>query len=661
MALGVGSVFAGYVIEEVVGSGGMGVVYRARHPSLPRSDAVKVLSEEFSRDDEIRRRFLLEAELAVTLEHPNIVTVHDRGEYDDRLWIAMQFIDGSDAEKEIKAGRMTPRRAVRIINEVAAALDHAHRRQILHRDVKPANFLLTAGDERIYLADFGIARVLDDAAARLTQTGNVMASVAYISPESLKGSDAVDQRSDIYSLGAALYHLLTGKPPFFRSNAGGLAGVAAAHLFEAPPKVTDLAPALPAVIDAVVAKAMAKSPDDRYQSARDLAAAAAQALTGTAGAATSNTQPWQTRPVEPARPAVIPDPPTAAEITYPSGHFSGPSPAPPIAAYTLPPPPKRLPPRRRRAVMIGALALVVVTALAVAAVLWLRSPNQPAYQAQTFAHIHGSNELTAAPLRVAALGPGDADAVLSLGVQPVAMTAPTGQLPSWEQPAVTGSPNVLSAIDTAAVAAAKPDLIIATGDLSDTVYGKLAAIAKTITRPTEHASQGWSWQNQLSWIGRILGRQPKAEELLNSVRSLQSDLSNQNPTFSGKSIEAVTVSDTGVDAVLTPSFAADYLESLGFRYNRDLARNPVDTGATRPIADPNQLYGIETDVLVVMRADSAAGQGGFAGLPKPLTTYAGKMVIVDDPNDVAALTEDPGGYLATKYLDDHIVPELSAP
>ena len=149
-------------------------------------------------------------------------------------------------------------------------------------------------------------------------------------------------------------------------------------------------------------------------------------------------------------------------------------------------------------------------------------------------------------------------------------------------------------------------------------------------------------------------------ELISSLHSLQGDLSNQNPVFDGKSIEAVTVSDTGVAEVLTPSFAADYLESLGFRYNPDLARNPVDTGSTRPITDLARIYQIETDVLVVIRTDSEAGRGGFAGLPKPFATYAGRMVIVDEPNAVAAF-DDPGGYLAIKYLDDNLVSNLAAP
>ena len=125
--------------------------------------------------------------------------------------------------------------------------------------------------------------------------------------------------------------------------------------------------------------------------------------------------------------------------------------------------------------------------------------------------MHGSTEVTAAPRAVAALGPGDADAVLSLGVQPVAMTAPNGRLPSWEQSAVNGNPAVLSAIDTSAVAAANPDLILATGDIDDATFRKLAEIAPTVTRPVDKATQGWDWQSQLNWAGRILGQQPKAE------------------------------------------------------------------------------------------------------------------------------------------------------
>jgi serine/threonine-protein kinase len=310
-------VVAGYTIETVLGAGGMGTVYKARNPALPRSDALKVLSEGLSRDDHFRARFLREADLAATLDHPNIVTVYTRGETaEGQLWIAMQYVDGSDAEKETRAGRMTPQRAVYIVDEVAKALDYAHRRQLLHRDVKPANFLLGSDDERVFLADFGIARALDDA-THLTQTGMVVATIAYASPESLSGY-AVDGRSDIYSLGCSLYNLLTQRSPF--GGSGGMAATMAAHLNQPPPRATDLVPALPPAIDRVIARAMAKNPAHRYQTAREFTAAAAQALNETTMAVrTAPITPIPRRP-DPAMPAA----PTAPGPYYPNPQSTGP-------------------------------------------------------------------------------------------------------------------------------------------------------------------------------------------------------------------------------------------------------------------------------------------------------------------------------------------------
>src|ERR1700754_208336 len=200
----------GYTIESVLGSGGMGIVYKAANPTLPRSDALKILSAEFSRDDQFRKRFQREADVAATLDHPNIVAVYSRGEFNGQLWIAMQYVPGTDADRELKAGTVTAGRAAHIVAEVAKALDFAHRRGVMHRDVKPANFLISppahmGDDEQVFLADFGIARALDDA-AHLTTDGTVMASVAYASPEALAGSN-IDHRADIYSLGCSLYKM----------------------------------------------------------------------------------------------------------------------------------------------------------------------------------------------------------------------------------------------------------------------------------------------------------------------------------------------------------------------------------------------------------------------------------------------------------------------
>jgi len=668
MVLRIGTEVAGYRIEGVLGSGGMGTVYRAAHPSLPRSDALKVLSSELSQDAQFRSRFMREADLAATLDHPNIVTVHNRGETEDgQLWIAMQYVQGSDADREVQAGRMTPERAVHIISEVAKALDYAHRHHILHRDVKPANFLLAPNDERVFLADFGIARARDDAAG-LTATGMVMASVAYAAPETLGGDD-VDGRADIYSLGCSLFRLLTQKTPF--GGSGGMAAMAAAHLAQPVPRVTDLVPALPPAIDAVIAKAMAKEPADRYHTAAEFARAAAAALDETTAEVKAVPTPraWPGTPA-PARstpmgyaPPPPPPPPAYEALTYASGSFSGPNGPTTLAPRYPGMPPAPLggrPATHRRRWIAAAVAVLVVAAAAVTAVFLLGGSHEAPYQPQTFTHMHGTTRINARPTAVAALGPGDGDAVLALGVQPVEFGgAAGGELPSWERSAVKGAPKVLGGfLDTAAVAAAKPNVIIATGDIDDATYNKLAAIAPTVTRPPENATQGWTWQAQLKWVARILGRGSKVDGLINSVRSQQDDLRNQNPAFAGKSIEVVNVADTGVTQTLTPSFTADYLTALGFTYNDKLKRTDVDTGTTRPVPNQDDLYNIETDVLIVARTDSGAGQGGFSGLPSQLTTYKGQMVIVDDPNIIAALA-DPGGYLASQYLAANLVPAIS--
>ncbi|MGH3971490.1 MAG: serine/threonine-protein kinase, partial [Mycobacterium sp.] len=246
--LSAGSVVAGYRIELLLGSGGMGAVYLAANPSLPRYDALKLLSAQLSGNPEFRARFIREADVAARLDHPNIVSIYDRGQTNDgQLWIAMQFVDGTDTDKALRAGTMTPPRAVHIVGQVAKALDHAHQHGVVHRDVKPANLLLTgpAGpDERVLLGDFGIARALGDAG--LTVTGSGMATLSYAAPEVLAGG-RVDTRADLYSLGCTLFRLLTGKAPF--AWAEGMAALIAAHLQASPPRVTDQVSGLSARMD----------------------------------------------------------------------------------------------------------------------------------------------------------------------------------------------------------------------------------------------------------------------------------------------------------------------------------------------------------------------------------------------------------------------------
>ncbi|MEV6774259.1 protein kinase [Nocardia sp. NPDC051030] len=260
MRLKPGERFAGYTVERQLGAGGMGVVYLARHPRLERLVALKVLNDVFADDEKARARFERETALITALDHPNIVPIYDRNSPEDEvLWISMKFIEGGDAAHLLTAsgGRLGGMRAVHMIADAARGLDHAHRHGILHRDIKPANLLVEQeGSERALVTDFGIARSLED-----TETGSrVSATVAYAAPERF-GSDPVDHRADVYSLGCTLYKLLTGDPPFPRRDE---AAVMAAHLHATPPRPTDQRPDLPAALDGVLATVLAKNPADRY-------------------------------------------------------------------------------------------------------------------------------------------------------------------------------------------------------------------------------------------------------------------------------------------------------------------------------------------------------------------------------------------------------------
>ncbi|MEV6275894.1 protein kinase [Nocardia sp. NPDC051832] len=282
-----GDVFAGYTIERLLGRGGMGSVYLARHPRLPRQTALKLLSRELYEDEEIRARFEREADLVAQLDHPNIVTVFDRGVEDEQLWISMQYIDGIDASS-VDPKKLPPQRAAQIVAETAAALDYAHRMNVLHRDVKPANILLAkgAGRERVLLTDFGIARPREDT-KQLTQTGTFTATLAYAAPEQLTGAK-LDDRTDQYSLACSLYWLLSGSVPFESPHA---AAVIQGHLQQPPPPVSALRPDLPQALDQVLGRALAKRPGDRYDSCVEFAAAVQRALSGTSTAHRPSTGP----------------------------------------------------------------------------------------------------------------------------------------------------------------------------------------------------------------------------------------------------------------------------------------------------------------------------------------------------------------------------------
>ncbi|WP_405181766.1 protein kinase [Nocardia sp. NBC_01377] len=279
MQLQIGANFAGYVIERCLGTGGMGSVYLARHPRLERSVALKLMTDGYNADPKVRAAFDREVSVAARLDHPNIVAVYDRsGPEDDALWLTMRYIAGGDAGELLEASPrgLAPEHAVRIVGDAAEALDFAHDQGVVHRDVKPANLMVEYGprDEiRALLTDFGIARTRDDTVTM----SSISASFAYAAPE--RFSNLADHRSDIYSLGCTLYHLLTGTYPFPRDDQ---AAVIAAHLTARPPSPRELRPELPVEFDAVIATALAKKPHRRYPSCGALAEAARDALSSVA-------------------------------------------------------------------------------------------------------------------------------------------------------------------------------------------------------------------------------------------------------------------------------------------------------------------------------------------------------------------------------------------
>jgi len=327
-----GTEVAGYRIVERVGSGGMGVVYLAEETGLgDRPVALKLLPPASAGDPDYRARFLREMRVAAAIDHPNIVPIYRAGEDRGQLYLAMRYVHASDLRRALASeGRLEPGRALAILDQVARALDTAHARGLVHRDVKPGNILLAPpvldGDpEHVYLVDFGLAR--DDSDDRSIGGGGwFLGTPRYAAPEQAAGRP-VDGRTDGYALGCVLHECLTGRPPF---PDGPGEAVLLAHLEATPPRVTAQRPDLPPAIDQVVARAMAKAPEDRFPSCRALITAARQALTQTSspvpapppgGSPTSN-------PQAPATPAPATPAPGASAPGAP--HPPGPAPSPPV-------------------------------------------------------------------------------------------------------------------------------------------------------------------------------------------------------------------------------------------------------------------------------------------------------------------------------------------
>ena len=270
----IGTTLAGYRVERLLGHGAMGAVYLARDEHLDRPVALKLLPRELASDQRFRDRFLRESRLAATLEHGSIVTVYSAGEADGLLYLAMRFVDGGDLSDLIEGeGRLEPDRALDVVDQVGGALDAAHGRGLIHRDVKPGNILLSG--ERVYLSDFGLAKHASTVNS-LSRDSPFSGTIDYMAPEQIQGG-AVDGRCDVYALGCVLFEALAGRPPFERETD---VAVVFAHLKEPPPLLSALRPDIPEALDAVIGQALAKKPDDRYQTCAELVAAARGAIGG---------------------------------------------------------------------------------------------------------------------------------------------------------------------------------------------------------------------------------------------------------------------------------------------------------------------------------------------------------------------------------------------
>jgi YVTN family beta-propeller protein len=383
----IGSVLAGYRIEGLAGEGGMGRVYRATQIGLNRQVAVKLIAPELATEPDFRTRFTRESRLTASIEHPNVIPVYEAGEADGRLFIAMRWVEGTDLRSVILTdGRLEPERAVAIAEQVAAALDAAHMGGLVHRDVKPANVMLTAthGQEHVYLTDFGLTKRAGSETG-LTRTGAFVGTPDYMPPEQIKGERA-DARTDVYALGCLLFHALTGRAPYDRDTE---VAKMYAQLHDPAPTVSEAAPGTPPGLDAVIARALAKDPDERYPSAGDLGRAARAALVGTdpsqpeRSLATGLAAPGATELARPGATELSPavraeaaeaeaDAAARATAGPPAPDETAATPVPPVPApVATPPPGAPAPPAPRRSgvfpILLAAALIIGVTVTLAAA------------------------------------------------------------------------------------------------------------------------------------------------------------------------------------------------------------------------------------------------------------------------------------------------------
>jgi serine/threonine-protein kinase len=391
-----GGTVGSYRLEALLGRGGMGVVYVAQHLRLrTRQAALKVLAPELTADEEFRQRFIAESETAASLEHPNIIPVYDAGESEGVLYIAMRLVRGTDLARVLhREGRMPPERALRVLWPVAAALDYAHGRGLVHRDVKPGNILIERSEEpdereHVFLSDFGLGKAVD-AASRLTRAGHFVGTLNYASPEQFRG-EPPHPATDIYALGCVLVECLTGQVPYPRDSEPA---IMYAHLSEPPPRLGERVPGVPPQFEEVVARALSKSPNDRFDSCRDMMQAAHAALSGARTVTGPPAAPATPVPGIPSMPGRSPvgagGPPGAAGRTH-EPPFA-PAAPPPVTTPTQPP-------GRRRGMAPWILAGSLAALVAIVAVVLVAQTgtNTPGTASPTGVPTGGPTESTPTP------------------------------------------------------------------------------------------------------------------------------------------------------------------------------------------------------------------------------------------------------------------------
>ncbi|WAJ47987.1 protein kinase (plasmid) [Mycobacterium sp. Aquia_216] len=536
--------FAGYTVLHRLGGGDRGEVYLARHPRLPRLEALKVLRADLSGDVGFEQRFNREADRASGLWHPHIVAVHDRGKFDGQLWIAMDYVNGPDLGALLadRAGAgLSVAELLAAVSGAAEALDHAHHRGLLHRDVKPTNIMISRPDDgsapRVLLSDFGIARPAADD-TDLTQTTDLQSatttqmgvSVDYSAPEQLRGAP-IDGRADQYALAATAYHLLTGSRPFPHPHP---VAVINAHLTAPPPRPGALRPQW-AATDAVFARALAKDPAQRFPRCADFAAALAGALSPPTNAS-------------PADPTMAASPPPPYLVTP---HPGAPGPAEPSRAapwhhhFTPPPPGSAGKPRRRKRVVIAVVsAVIAVTVLAVGGIFAAHTFSGPdaaqrAAQDREAARLSGQHYLEA-------LATGDARSVLSLSAQ----QPTTPQLLTDKALSTQLSATPITAIAVTTDSAQDPNAAPDTQRL--TLSAKFGPTPSQTVITAHH--QGGGWKLDTTTVAVTINSPPDADAAMKAltVSGVAVDGANRISVFPGTPQVASSNRYIDITAATTP-------------------------------------------------------------------------------------------------------------